>query len=444
MVAVEIGWLNVLRRYLVAIAVGNLIWEFAHMPLYTLWETGSWGEIVFAAIHCTGGDILIAMSALLAALFLFGSGQWPETGYRIVGIATTLIGIGYTVFSEWLNIEVREAWAYRDLMPVIPVIDAGLSPIAQWIVLPIIAFWWVAPRKRSTMSRLASVTIFMFAAAVLFVVSPLVGHAQSDAPLADLLRSTHIHGLAIDRANSDRLLIATHHGLYALRLESGTVDLISEQRDDFMGFTPHPTDAQTLYASGHPARGGNLGFIASNDGGRTWTMLSPGVGGPVDFHQMDVSKADSSMIYGVHGGLQISRDGGRNWSRVGPAPDGLIDLAASSTDVARVYAATQQGLFVSADSGRVWQPAHLLRRPASMIEVTTDGSVYAFLLGSGLLRTEEPSLNWQILSNDFGDRYLLHLAVDPEDPARLYASTHQNELLTSEDGGRTWQRLGAQ
>ena len=44
MVAVEIGWLNVLRRYLVAIAVGNLIWEFAHMPLYTLWETGSRGD----------------------------------------------------------------------------------------------------------------------------------------------------------------------------------------------------------------------------------------------------------------------------------------------------------------------------------------------------------------------------------------------------------------
>lgn len=141
--------------------------------------------------------------------------------------------------------------------------------------------------------------------------------------------------------------------------------------------------------------------------------------------------------------LQISPDGGRNWSRVGPAPDGLIDLAASSTDAARVYAATQQGLLVSEDSGRLWKPAHLLRRPVSMIEVKTDGSVYAFMLGSGLLRAEEPSLNWQTLSHDFGDRYLLHFAVDPEDPARLYASTHQNELLTSDDGGRTWQQLGA-
>lgn len=150
MVVVEPGWLNALRRYLIAMAVGNLIWEFAHMPLYTLWETGTPREIAFAALHCTGGDVLIAASALLAALIVFGSSQWPEANYRLVGLATVLTGLGYTVVSEWLNIEVREAWAYSDLMPVIPVIGAGLSPIAQWIVLPIFALRWAVPRKISS------------------------------------------------------------------------------------------------------------------------------------------------------------------------------------------------------------------------------------------------------------------------------------------------------
>ena len=139
------AWLTVMRRYFAVMAVGNLVWEFAHMPLYTLWETGTAGEIVFAAIHCTGGDILIAMAALMVALFLFGTGDWPERGYRRVAVPTIVIGLGYTIFSEWLNIVVRESWAYRDLMPVIPLIDAGLSPVAQWIVLPAIAFWWAAP-----------------------------------------------------------------------------------------------------------------------------------------------------------------------------------------------------------------------------------------------------------------------------------------------------------
>src|SRR3546814_3558185 len=31
-------WLSVLRRYLAVIAVGNLAWEFAQLPLYTIWH----------------------------------------------------------------------------------------------------------------------------------------------------------------------------------------------------------------------------------------------------------------------------------------------------------------------------------------------------------------------------------------------------------------------
>lgn len=293
------------------------------------------------------------------------------------------------------------------------------------------------------MNRFASFTTLLFTAAVLLAITPLAAHAQTGIPLTQLLRSTHIHGLAVDRADSGRLLIATHHGLHALRLDTATVEPVSERGDDFMGFTPHPIDATKLYGSGHPARGGNLGFVASMDGGRTWEMLSPGTGGPVDFHQMDVSKADPSVIYGVHGGIQVSRDGGRSWSLVGPAPQGLIDIAASSTDPERIYAATQEGLIVSEDGGRNWQQAHLLRRPVSMIEVAPDGSIYTFMLGSGLLRAQEPSLAWQALSNDFGDSYLLHFAADPANASRQFASTQNNELLTSDDGGRSWRRLGA-
>jgi len=35
-------------------------------------------------------------------------------------------------------------------MPVIPVIGVGLSPIAQWIILPSLAFWWAAREKRTS------------------------------------------------------------------------------------------------------------------------------------------------------------------------------------------------------------------------------------------------------------------------------------------------------
>ena len=61
-----------------------------------------------------------------------------------------VVGVGYTVFSEWLNIVVSEAWTYSEQMPIVPVIDAGLSPLMQWIVIPEAAFAWaLRPFRRN-------------------------------------------------------------------------------------------------------------------------------------------------------------------------------------------------------------------------------------------------------------------------------------------------------
>lgn len=131
------------------VAVANLVWEFAHLPFYTLWETGTTSEIIFAAVHCTGGDILIALSSIMLALFLAGNSSWPSARGLPVITLTLISGLGYTVFSEWLNIAVRQAWAYRDLMPVIPIIGTGLSPILQWIIIPLAGFYFaLRPESR--------------------------------------------------------------------------------------------------------------------------------------------------------------------------------------------------------------------------------------------------------------------------------------------------------
>jgi hypothetical protein len=143
-------WLWVLRRYFAVIIPLHLLWEIAHLPLYTIWHDAEMAENLFAAVHCTGGDLLIAMATLLLALVALGSG-WPvdPRAYRRVAGAALIMGIGYTVFSEWLNTEVRGAWAYSTFMPVLPPIGTGLSPILQWIVVPLAGFGWAyRPLKR--------------------------------------------------------------------------------------------------------------------------------------------------------------------------------------------------------------------------------------------------------------------------------------------------------
>jgi hypothetical protein len=278
------------------------------------------------------------------------------------------------------------------------------------------------------------------AAALLTGVYVAVAQASDVMSVNEFARHTHIHGLAVDRHDPTRLLIATHHGLFSAGPD-GKAQRISEIQD-FMGFNAHPVDPLKLYASGHPEQGGNLGFIALADRGRTWTQVSPGVNGPVDFHQMTVSPADPNVIYGAYRGLQASRDGGQTWTMVGAAPDRLISLAASARNSDTLYAATETALLISRDAGKSWKRL-LQGSPVTLVEVTPGGVLYAFVVGRGLVRSVEEPLSFTTLGTDFGGGFLQHLAVDPTNTTRLFAATGRGRLLTSADEGQTWASFGA-
>jgi hypothetical protein len=136
----RLNWLIAIRRYLVAIAVGNLLWETAQLPLYTLWRTGTPGAIAEAVLHCTLGDLLIGTIALIAALSAFGSPAWPDENATRVAVATVIVAASYTIYSEYINTSVRSSWAYTEWMPTLPWLGTGLAPLAQWVVGPTIAF----------------------------------------------------------------------------------------------------------------------------------------------------------------------------------------------------------------------------------------------------------------------------------------------------------------
>jgi hypothetical protein len=138
---------HTLARYLGFTAVANLAWEIAQLPLYTLWTEASHTTMAYAVAHCTVGDVMIALSTLAVALLVCRPGRWPEGGYRRVALVSVLLGIGYTVFSEWHNTTVTASWSYAESMPVVPVIGTGASPLVQWLLLPPLAFWWAAPHR---------------------------------------------------------------------------------------------------------------------------------------------------------------------------------------------------------------------------------------------------------------------------------------------------------
>ena len=136
----ERHWLGSLRIYLGLTTGLHVIWEVAQLPLYTIWQTGSTQEIAFAVFHCTVGDLMIATLSIMLALVCFGGPAWPHERFSPVMVTTLVFGIGYTIYSEYLNTVVRRAWAYSELMPTLPPLGTGLSPLLQWIVVPIVGF----------------------------------------------------------------------------------------------------------------------------------------------------------------------------------------------------------------------------------------------------------------------------------------------------------------
>lgn len=276
------------------------------------------------------------------------------------------------------------------------------------------------------------------AAAVLSAGAAFPALAAETMPLEKL---SHIHGLAVDRKDPGRLLVATHHGLFTATPD-GTAVQVSAATHDFMGFTPHPTERDTYLGSGHPAAGGNLGVIRSTDGGRTWSKVANGYLGPVDFHAMAVSKADPQVIYGLYGQVQMSRDGGRTWTQRGRLPARPFALAASARAAERVYAATEAGLLISEDGGNTWTAANDDTRPVSGIHIAKDGSVLGHIVGLGVVTATEPVKRWHHVAMPDA-RALLHITADDTNSSRVFAVDEAGKIVASTDGGDTWRAFAA-
>ena len=136
--------------YLGLSAIGHLVWEIVQLPLYGLWRTASNGELAFAVLHCTAGDLLIATSVLLTSLVVSRAWRWPHAKALHVAALAILLGVAYTAFSEWHNVYVRQSWTYAPSMPTFAIFgyQLGASPLAQWVIVPVAGFAILASMRR--------------------------------------------------------------------------------------------------------------------------------------------------------------------------------------------------------------------------------------------------------------------------------------------------------
>lgn len=130
----------------------NLVWEFVQLPLYTIWTSGYPGQIGYAILHCTAGDVMTGVgAAIFSRLLVNGLGLHGNTE-RVFAACFIFSAIAYTVFSEWLNVEILKSWAYASDMPRLPPLGTGLTPVLQWIIVPSLTWTTAGGTTRSKLA----------------------------------------------------------------------------------------------------------------------------------------------------------------------------------------------------------------------------------------------------------------------------------------------------
>ena len=291
--------------------------------------------------------------------------------------------------------------------------------------------------------------------ALVLALAALCSGARAGAPPAAPVAIHHIHGLAVDPREPETLLVATHTGLVRLGPKA-RLEWVGEQRFDLMGFTAHPTEANVVYASGHPdlptyrrEQVGNLGLLLSEDGGRTWRSVT--LGGHADFHALTWSPRDGGQLYGwsVAGQVGLHRVSVKPWTSERLEARGLsnvLALSASREAAGALLAGTTEGLMVSLDGGATWRPAATGAPGAAVTAVAHHGLeprlVYAYVnrRGAGLLRSRDGGGTWEPTGLFSGlDAPVVAVAVGPGD--HVAVATTAGDIQRSRDGGRTWQKV---
>ena len=166
----------------------------------------------------------------------------------------------------------------------------------------------------------------------------------------------------------------------------------------------------------------------SDDGGRTWAAVRE------DVCTVAVSPGDGEEVFTgswEEGSVWRSRDGGRTWTNLGTVAEGarVARLGIHPLALARLYAVTSGGVYVSEDEGETWGEPLLefeLTRTSGvkMRFGPQDAEVVYVTTGGQLWESRDSGQSWESLLEAVGSpTWINDLAVDPQDPEWLYVAT---------------------
>ncbi len=280
----------------------------------------------------------------------------------------------------------------------------------------------------------------------------------------DLLN--HVRAIVISPTSPTTILVGTAWaGVF--RTEDGGQSW--ERTNSGLGLAPFSSDMPapdlaidsfgTIFAAAAgPSIGG--GVFSSRDGGSTWAATSKGITS-TQVSSIAVTPTRSHTVFTSYlGFVYRTTDSGMTWTRdqagLPGRQVGAVGISPANPDQA--FAAVKpnpdgsgQPIFGSSDGGRTWTPTAAAFGGYSTALVVTPGASPTILAGPdlgsgefgrfglGVYRSVNLGASWTFAFLDPVEMpQLADLAVDPRDPAIVYATTQTQSVFKSRDRGLTW------
>jgi photosystem II stability/assembly factor-like uncharacterized protein len=279
-----------------------------------------------------------------------------------------------------------------------------------------------------------------------------------------------INAMIIDKKNPQKLIIGTEREGVQISNDGGETFTAANEGFHHMHISDVAVDRDRPGRALVVLTFDNDAFIATNDGGNSWTTLGPGL-----------KRTELRHVYATPAGWLASRANGgwskydettKKWERTGLYMPEPVTVSAKATttkgkktaaakapvtkkpvptlsaflvnDMAfgkdAWYAATTGGLLVSTDEGKIWKAAGkdpLVHKLAQSVEVSADGDQVWAIVDRNLLFSADKGQTWDAQELSFANAG--NLRIHNIDNSELFITTNIG-LYGTNDGGKNWKR----
>ena len=244
--------------------------------------------------------------------------------------------------------------------------------------------------------------------------------------------------LVVAPGNPSALFVSTSQGLRKSFDGGMTLSETGLNRGEIRELVIDRKNPANLYATNGSA------VFKSTDGGNNWSEAVSGLPEVKVINSLALDPSNPSTLYAalavngnVFDSVYKSVDRAATWIAVSPPPAGLNprSLIVHSTN-STVFAGTGRGIFKSSDGGNRWESAgipgfvvHSLvpdRINPSTIYALASLNGSALTGGRGVFKSSDDGMTWNSLGPDLSESFISALAIDPLNPATLYAGSFAN------------------